>query len=152
MLRKATTEGSGLSVSCSPKLDMVQTAMPDEIRHNVVERFKSGGFYLEAMSNLCPKTTGVDGAIIWISAGEFAGAEAQHGPRIKVVLGDRTTTEGLSESISVRLTEPPVVLGTLPGKVKKQVLRFVKENREILLQHWNGVLDSKEAIDLLKKV
>jgi hypothetical protein len=46
----------------------------------------------------------------------------------------------------------------MPDEIRHNVVErfksgeFVKENREILLQHWNGVLDSKEAIDLLKKV
>ena len=126
--------------------------MSDELTRRVADRFKTSDFHLEAMSNLRPRTTGVEGAIIWISAGEFSGAEAQHGPRIKVVLGDKATTEGLREAVSVRLTKPPVVLGTLPGKVKKQVFKFVEKNREALLQHWRGELDSKETLDLLEKV
>ena len=126
--------------------------MSDELTQRVADCFKITGFHLEAMSNLRPRTTGVDGVIIWISAGEFAGAEAQHGPRIKIVLGDKATTEGLSEAVSVRLTDPPVVLVDLPGKVKKQVIRFVEKNREALLQHWRGELDSKETLDLLEKV
>jgi hypothetical protein len=128
------------------------TTMSDELTQRVANRFKTAGFHLEAMSNLRPRTTGVDGAIIWISAGEFSGSEAQHGPRIKVVLGDKATTEGLNEAVSVRLTDPPVVLGTLPGKVKKQVIKFIEKNREALLQHWKGDLDSKETLDLLEKV
>jgi hypothetical protein len=47
---------------------------------------------------------------------------------------------------------PPVVLGTLPDKVKKQVIKFIEKNRESLLQHWRGELDSKETLDLLEKV
>jgi hypothetical protein len=126
--------------------------MPDELTKRVADRFKTSGFHLEAMSNLRPRTTGVDGVIIWISAGEFSGAEAQHGPRIKVVLGDKAIIEGLNDAVSVRLTDPPVVLGTLPGKVKKQIIKFIEKNRESLLQHWRGELDSKETLDFLEKV
>ena len=127
--------------------------MTDVIK-NVVERFqdKTAGFQLEAMSNLLPKDTGVNGAVIWISAGEFHGVDAQHGPRIKVMLGIKITTEGLSDSVSVRITDPPVVLGSLPGNIKKQVIRFVEKNRDVLLRHWNGELGSKETLNLLEHV
>jgi len=109
-------------------------------------------FKLEAMANLRPKTTGIEGAVIWVSAGEFSGVDAQHGPRIKVVLGNKLTSESLKDAVTVRLTTPPEVLGTLPGKVKKQVVQFVNENREVLLRHWNFELDVKEMLDQLRKV
>ena len=126
--------------------------MADELTQKVADRFKTSEFLLEAMSNLRPKTTGVEGAVIWISAGEFYGVDAQHGPRIKVMLGDRITNEGLKEAVSVRLTNPPVVLGTLPSKTRKQVVQFVEKNLDILLRHWNGELDSKETLNLLEPV
>lgn len=119
---------------------------------NVVRRFQAAEFHIEAMSNLRPSTTGVDGAVIWISAGEFSGVDSQHGPRIKVVLGEKATTEGLRNSVSVSLSDPPMVLGDLPGSIRKKVFEFIKRNRETLLRHWNGELDSREALDLLKKV
>ena len=110
------------------------------------------GFLLEAMSNLRPNTTGVQGAVIWISAGEFAGTSLQHGPRVKVVLGDKITTEGLADAVSVRISKPPKVLGTLPGRVRAQVIRFVTKNHDVLLKHWNGDLDAKETLDQLQSI
>ena len=126
----------------------------DDIEKNVVARFqeKTAEFHLEAMSNLLPEDTGVDGAVIWISAGEFHGVDAQHGPRVKVVLGNKITTEGLRDSVSVRITDPPVVLGSLPGKIRGQVIRFIEKNRDVLLRHWNGELGSKETLNLLEHV
>lgn len=126
----------------------------DDIEKKVAARFqgKTSGFQLEAMSNLLPKDTGVEGAVIWISAWEFYGVDSQHGPRIKVVLGNKITTEGLRDAVSVRITDPPVVLGTLPGSIRKQVLRFVDRNRDVLLRHWNGELDSKDTLNLLEHV
>ena len=125
-----------------------------DIEKNVVARFqeKTSEFLLEAMSNLRPKTTGVEGAVIWISAGEFYGVDAQHGPRVKVMLGDKITNEGLKESVSVRITDPPVVLGSLPGKIRGQVIRFIEKNRDVLLRHWNGELGSKETLNLLEHI
>src|ERR1017187_1906458 len=104
------------------------------------------------MSNVRPKTSGVEGTVIWISAGELSGTESQHGPRIKVVIGDSINAEGLRDAVSVRLTTPPVVLGSLPSRVQRDVVQFVEKNRAVLLRHWNGELDSKEALDLLKPV
>jgi hypothetical protein len=118
-----------------------------DIERKVVVRF-----LLEAMSNLLPQDTGVEGAIIWISAGEFHGVDAQHGPRVKVVLGNKITTEGLRGSVSVRITDPPVVLGKLPGNIRKKVAEFIDINRDVLLKHWNGELGSRATLDLLKHV
>jgi hypothetical protein len=109
-------------------------------------------FQIEAMANLRPSTTGVEDAVIWVSAGEFSGKELQHGPRIKVVLGDKITTDGLANAVSVKLTNPPKILGKLPSKISRQVVKFVNLNREVLLRHWNGELDSKEMLELLKRV
>jgi hypothetical protein len=121
--------------------------MTDESAKRVVARFQ-----LEAMSNLRPDDTGVLGAIIWVSAGEFAGADAQHGPRIKVMQGSKRTTEGLRDAISVQLTDPPEVLGVLPGKLKKQVIAFVNANREVLLRYWAFEIGTPEMVRLLQRV
>ena len=138
-------ETRGISIECQAQGNLV-----DKIIENIAARFqeKTSEFHLESMSNLLPKDTGVDGAVIWISAGEFYGVDAQHGPRIKVVLGRKITTE----AVSVRSTNPPVVLGDLPGKIRKQAVQFVEKNREVLLRHWNGELDSKETLNLLEHV
>ena len=109
-------------------------------------------FQLEAMASLRPQTTGIEGAVVWVSVGEFAGSEAQHGPRIKVVVGSKLTSESLKNSVTVTLTKPPKLIGTLPGKIKKQILEFVEKNREALLQHWNAEIDSIELGRQLKKV
>ncbi len=117
-----------------------------KIAGRVVARFQ-----VEAMSNLRPTTTGVEGAVIWVSAGEFAGVDIRHGPRIKVVLGNGITTEKLGDAVSVTITDPPRVLGSLPGAVRKQAVDFVNRNRDVLLRHWNGEIDAKEMLDLLQK-
>jgi len=109
-------------------------------------------FNLFAMANLRPQDSGVEGAIIWVSAGEFSGVDIQHGPRIKVVVGNKLTTEGLKDSVPVRIATPPEVLGALPGNIKKQVIQFVNKNREILLQHWRGEISSREVLDRIEKI
>jgi hypothetical protein len=104
------------------------------------------------MSNLHPSDTGVEGAIIWVSEGEFGGTGAQHGPRIKVFPGTKATPEARQKAVSVRVTDPPVILGELPGKLKKRVIDFVNTNRETLLRYWNGDLSTREMLDLIQKV
>jgi hypothetical protein len=102
-------------------------------------------------SNLQPVTTGVEGAVIWIFAGEFTGVEL--GPRILVVIGgDKMSAEWLLGAVSVRLTTPPEVVGELPCTVWRHVIEFVEKNRNVLLQHWNGVLASKETLDFLQRI
>ena len=122
----------------------------EEEGKKAVEDLSEVGLLL--MSNVRPKTSGIEGAVIWISAGEFSGSESQHGPRIKVVIGDKINAEGLRDAVSVRLSTPPVVLGTLPSRVQRDVVQFIEKNRAVLLQHWNGELDSKEALNLLVPV
>jgi len=102
-------------------------------------------------SNLRPVTTGVEGAVIWIFAGEFTGVEL--GPRILVVIGgDKMSAKWLRGAVSVRLTVPPEVSGKLPGTIRRQIFEFVERNRNVLLKHWNGELASKETLDLLQRI
>jgi hypothetical protein len=90
---------------------------------------------LEALSNLLPEDTGVVDAVLWISAGEFSSSDVEHGPRLQVVLGRGLTVEGIANSVSVTLTNPPRMLGTLPSVVATQVTAFVERNRDALLRH-----------------
>jgi len=109
-------------------------------------------FMLEAMSNLRTRATGVEDATVWVSAGEFAGAQTQYGPRIKVILGTKITKEGLEDATSVTITVPPKVIGTLPVKLKKQAIDFVNLNREILLQYWRNEVSTREMLDGLTRI
>ena len=107
---------------------------------------------VEAMANLRSSKTGVEGAVLWVSPGEFEGKKSPHGPRIKVAVGMKVTTDSLRDSVSVTLTTPPKVLGSLPTKVKEQAVAFVLLNMEVLLQHWRGELDSEEVMQKVKSV
>jgi hypothetical protein len=137
------------SVHVQPPRDAAQrdAAQRDAAQRDAAQRVARR--YLLAMSNLVPKRTGVKGVVIWVSAGEFAGKDGQHGPRVKVVLGSKITTESLDDAVSVRLSDPPEVLGTLPGKVAQQVLKFVTLNRKTLLGYWALKLDTATMIERL---
>jgi len=108
-------------------------------------------FNREAMANLRPEDTGIENAIIWISSGEYSGAKIQHGPRIKVMKGTTRTKEALKDAVTVRLTNPPEILGDLSGKLKKQVIKFVNENRDTLIRYWNFEIGTLELGKLLNK-
>lgn len=118
----------------------------------VAARFMEADFHVEAMSNLLPRRTGIEGAVVWVSPGEHGGKDLQHGPRVKVVLGEKTTTEGLRDAVSVTISNPPRVLGRLPGHIEKQVLRFIELNRDVLLGHWRGELDPGDVLERLVRL
>ena len=105
------------------------------------------GFLLSSLSSA---ETGITGTVVWFSAGEFADPDPQLGPRLLVVLGDDLKA-GWGEAVSVLLSDPPEVLGTLPPEVRRQVLAFVDKNRKALLGHWNGELSTRETLDLLER-
>jgi hypothetical protein len=90
------------------------------------------------LSNLRSEDSGVEGCVIWFSAGEFARNETDWGPKLLVVLGDKLTASSVLDAVWVTLENPPVVLGNLPERVAKQVHGFIESNRETLLQHWTG--------------
>ena len=46
----------------------------------------------------------------------------------------------------------PYVLGTLPPRIAGQLVTFVTKNREVLLRHWRGEIDTQEILDLLEEV
>jgi len=104
------------------------------------------------LSNLCPTETGVAGAVIWVSCGEFASGDPEQGPRLIAVLGERIRTEGLKDATTVRLTDPPEVLGALPGEIERAVVKFAEMNRGTLLRYWDGQLSTRELLDLMKRV
>ncbi|MEO8179805.1 MAG: hypothetical protein ABI895_13310 [Deltaproteobacteria bacterium] len=106
------------------------------------------GFLFTGISD---RSSGVDG-FIWFSVGEFMRHPSPHGPRILVRPGKKLTWEGLERAVEVRLTSPPEVLGTLPGKLAKQVVQFVEKNRGVLLGHWNHESDSLQALELLERL
>ncbi len=109
-------------------------------------------FLKEAMSNLRADETGVEGAVVWVSAAEFAGSESHRGPRVKVVPGTEITSDGLETAVSITIADPPRELGILPGKILKQALRFVAVNREILLRYWRNEISTREMLDGLTKL
>jgi len=96
-------------------------------------------------------TTGVAGTIIWVSCGEPTDTE-DLGPRLWVVVGSTLGPEGLADCASVRLSNPPEVLGELPPAVAGQAMKFVDKHRDALVRHWNGEIATREMLDDLERV
>jgi hypothetical protein len=113
---------------------------------------RSSGIALEVLSVLRSATTGVQGAVVWIAAGEFRDAERHLGPRLLVVLGDSIRAEGLKYAVTVLLTSPPDVTGNLAPEIAGHVESFVAKNRDVLHRHWRGEIATRETLDLLERV
>lgn len=106
-----------------------------------------------AMTNLLRNRTGIDGVVIWVSPGEFAGKASVHGPRVKVALGNKTNTENLKGAATVTLeTSPRIIGGELPAWAKKAVFKFIGLNLEVLLKFWDEGGDPVDLVLSLKPV
>jgi hypothetical protein len=104
------------------------------------------------LSNLGYMETGVDGAIIWVSAGEFAESDAKLVPRLLVVAGNAISHEGLKNAVALGLTDPVDVRDHLPRQMREQAARFVVTNRDTLLDYWNGALSTRQMLDRLRRI
>lgn len=62
---------------------------------------------------------------------EVLRTDVQHGPQLKVVVGTKA-------SVTMTIEDSPRILGTLPGKVRSQVVAFIQRNQDALLRHWRG--------------
>ena len=113
---------------------------------------RAPGIALEGLSVLRSTDTGVRGAVIWVAACEFEDSDRHLGPRLLVMLGDSIRAEGLKYAVTVVVARPPEVLGALPPEIAEHVESFVTKNRDVLLRHWRGEIDTREVLDLLEGV
>lgn len=103
---------------------------------------------LYEMANLSSRTTGIPGVVVWVNSG---GDRLQHGPRIKVVRGNKFRVE-LSSTIP--LTGVPRIIGKadLSQDEFANVVKWMTLNRETLLQYHDDEIDTAEMIGQLKKI
>lgn len=102
-----------------------------------------------AMSNLRPKTTNLP-MVIWILS--KTGKE-KHGPRIKAQnhYGDKIES---GSWFSLTIDDSPKVTGDtkdISSKDITKIKKFIIQNKDILLQHWNLDIDTNELFKKLKK-
>jgi len=107
-----------------------------------------------SMANLATKTTGVQNAIIWVSVGETDGKKSTHGPRIKVVEGTNMTSAGLTMATVITISGNPEVkrAGKIKNNIVKDAILFVKQNKDTLLDYWNGQIDTAELIQRIRPI
>jgi hypothetical protein len=98
------------------------------------------------MSNIYPEGTGLPFTVWMNSQGEDP--SSPHPARVKVAEGRRPV---FVASVSV---ESPiqVVAGYLNDKQLHLVSEWIDLNRDIILKHWRYEIDSKTALNLLKRV
>lgn len=96
------------------------------------------------MSNLNTKRTGLN-ELIWVS-----GKNANHGPRIKVFEGQSPSGRNFSVTIE---NEPKVVgISFVSSKELKNIIKFIKLNKDTLLKYWEYVIDTESMINSIKPI
>ena len=100
------------------------------------------------MANLHGTTTGLDNLVVWVSGG---GSQLQHGPRIKVVKGTKFRPENSS---TVPLTGVPRIIGNadLSQDEFAEVIKWIRLNRETILQYWNDDISTEQMISAINKI
>lgn len=100
------------------------------------------------VANLRQNSTGLP-MVIWVSEK----GHAKHGPRIKVSKTHSHKASSL-DSVSVSITDTPeIVAGEgLSNKDFELVAKYIKLNKDVLLDYWYGEIDTAELINKLKKV
>ena len=129
--------------------DLIDHLVP--VDRSIAERVASR-FIGASAANLRKGETGIEGVVLYVSTKSSAGTDIQHGPRLKVMLGNRVTKENRRNSVSIRLTDPPVVLGILPGHIRAQAVEFVRNNLPVLLLFWESQLTDEAMRKLIRKV
>jgi len=98
---------------------------------------------LYAMSNLSPKSTGLP-FVVWISTQ----TEGPDDVRVWVSRGPRPDNSGLV-SIAIQPTVR-VVTGTMSEHDLTLLRKWIELNRDVIIQHWDGDIDSWDAIAAIK--
>ena len=114
---------------------------------NVSERLTSRQLY--ETSNLRPEDSGLE-VNIWISSS----GNAKHGRRIKVQRNYAVKFD-IQNLFSVSINDTPEVVSGSQGEVTDDTLeklfQFIIRNKETLLEHWNGDIDARDALNTIAK-
>jgi len=102
-----------------------------------------GGLF--EMANLFSKHTGLP-FVVWIS---YRGA-ARHDVRVKVsaspkVLPSQMTTVAIRPGVHV-------IEGEMSSGDLALLTKWIELNRDVLLQYWEGDIDTKDAIDAIRRI
>jgi hypothetical protein len=97
------------------------------------------------MANLFPKHTGLP-FVVWIS---YKGG-AQHDICVKVSPGPKALP---SETVAVAI-RPHVRLveGQIDAAGLRLLTKWIDLNRDVLVKYWDGEIDTKDAIDAIRRI
>lgn len=100
------------------------------------------------MANLRQNSTGLP-MVIWVSEK----GRSQHGPRIKVSKA-HSHKANIMNTVSISISdEPEIVAGEgLSNKDFELVKKYIKLNKDVLLDYWDGEIDTAELISRLVKI
>ena len=99
------------------------------------------------MANLRPKTTGLP-MVVWVSER----GNARHDARVKVALqhGDRINPSDTAV-FGVRPT-PGLISGYLSTADQRALSDWITLNEAAIVEYWDGVIDTGELLQRLKRV
>jgi hypothetical protein len=97
------------------------------------------------MANLFPKHTGLP-FVVWIS---YKGG-ARHDVRVKVSPGPKVHPSEMA-SVAIRPTVH-VVEGALNPTDLSSLSSWINLNRDVLIQYWNGDIDTMDALEAIRPV
>jgi hypothetical protein len=97
------------------------------------------------MANLYPKQTGLP-FVVWISVK----GGTRHDIQVRVSLHPKAQPDELI-SVAIR-PEVRVVEGTMSPEHLAALTEWIGLNREMLLQYWNGDIDTVDAVSAIQKV
>jgi hypothetical protein len=95
------------------------------------------------MAHLYPKHTGLP-FVVWIS---YRGG-AQRDVRVNVSPGPKTIPSQIA-SVAIR-PDVRVVEGRISPGDLASLREWIEQNREVLVQYWEGEIDTKDALDALR--
>lgn len=119
--------------------------MADDLAFDLSAEEEEDDFFF--MANLFPKTTGLTHAV-WLSEK----GHNRHDVRVKVstASGGRANPRNMAV-MSVR-PKPLLLHGDLPPEVVRDVARWIALNETVILDYWNGEIDTADLGPRLRKI
>lgn len=97
------------------------------------------------MSNLFPDKTGLN-YTIWIA---IKSGREKHGPRIKIIANDFEISMSISDDPEIKRKKGKM---NIDSKSLQKIKKFITQNKNVLLDHWNGLIDSADLKDRIRRI
>jgi hypothetical protein len=102
---------------------------------------------LEEMVSYRKNVTGVDNTIFISPRGK-----TRHAPRLKLAINPPDSLDPGSETASVAIADGTLVAGNAPPELLEQARRFIKANRDTLIDYWEYRIDTETLRQQLKSI